>query len=160
VRHYFDAERVLQTRGVPHMAPVLQDVRDFSAFKDATLWRARMEACIGFLIKKNLPTAGGGASPGLGRTPGRHRADGQRDAHADMVPGMVPELMPGEDVDPFIPSSPGNQYDPFTTITLRGIGAGMGMSFGALTRHNDANYSAARQDMLEDEREIGPQQDA
>jgi uncharacterized coiled-coil protein SlyX len=36
----------------------------------------------------------------------------------------------------------------------------MGMSFGALTRHNDANYSAARQDMLEDEREIGPQQDA
>src|SRR5439155_8472793 len=26
--------------------------------------------------------------------------------------------------------------------------------------HNDGNYSAARQDMLEDEREIGPQQDA
>jgi hypothetical protein len=34
------------------------------------------------------------------------------------------------------------------------------MSLGALTRHNDANYSAARQDMLEDEREIGPQQDS
>lgn len=157
--HYFDPERVLQTRGMSQMAPVLPDVRDFTSFKDATLWRARMEACIGFIIKKNMPTSSSGIA-GIGP-----RADGDTGQTAsgmrtmDIVPGMVPELMPGEDVEPFIPSSPGNQYDPFTTITLRGIGAGMGMSFGALTRHNDANYSAARQDMLEDEREIGPQQD-
>ncbi len=159
VRHYFDAERVLQTRGMPQMAPVLNDVRDFSSFKDANLWRARMEACITFIIKKTMPTPAGGIA-GIGpRLSGDTGATATGMRTMDMIPGMVPELMPGEDIEPFIPSAPGNQYEPFTAVTLRGIGAGVGMSFGALTRENNANYSAARQDMLEDEREIGPQQD-
>jgi hypothetical protein len=48
---------------------------------------------------------------------------------------------------------------PFTETTLRGIGAGIGLSYGALFRKSDSNFSAARQDMLEDERELGPEQD-
>jgi capsid protein len=36
---YFDAERVRQTVGISQLAPVLQDVRDFSRIKDSTLSR-------------------------------------------------------------------------------------------------------------------------
>lgn len=151
VLHYFDQERVLQTRGVTQFAPVLQEIRDFNRFKEATLWRAIMEACIGVLIKKQQPGYPGpmGLQPAAGDT--GTSSSGMRTI--DFVPGMAPELLPGEDVVPYTPSSPGNAYDPFTTTTLRGIGAGVGMSYDQVSRHSDSNYSAARQNMLEDWRE-------
>lgn len=155
----FDAERVRQTTAISHLAPVLQSGRNFDRFTDSTLFRAYFESCIGMVITKNNPTAPGGVL-GLPRGPGD---TGQTSSGANtfnFAPGMVPELQPGESVTPFVPSTPGDQYGPFTEVTLRGFGAGVGMSYGALTRKNDGNYSAARQDMLEDEREIGPQQDA
>ncbi|HEY1190588.1 MAG TPA: phage portal protein, partial [Gemmata sp.] len=77
----------------------------------------------------------------------------------DFVPGMVPHLAPGEEVEPFIPSSPGNQYEPFTKAKVRGIGAGVGLSYGQVARQSESNYSAARQDMLEDRKEFEPLQE-
>lgn len=160
VIHYHRADRPGQTHGVSELAPVMQDVRDFSAFKDAVLFRARMEACIGFIVKRGMPTFSTGAPPGIGPLySGDSATTGSGMRAFDMVPGMTPELMPGEDIEPFIPSSPGTMYQPFTETTVRGIGAGLGLSYGALNRKSDSNYSAARQDMLEDERELGPEQD-
>ncbi len=158
VLHYFDAERAQQSHGVTELAPVMLDIRDFTSFKDATLFKAKMEACIGFIIKKTQPSIGSspaGISPASGD--GTTLTTGER--VIDLAPGMVPELLPGEDAVPFMPASPGNQYSPFTEVTLRGIGAGTGLSYGALARKSDGNYSVARQDMLEDEREFSPEQD-
>lgn len=159
VLHYFDPERAQQAHGEPRLAPVLQDLRDLNRFREATLWRAMMEACIGLVVRKNMPT-GLSTAPGMPYAPGDSGVTPNGKRKIDFTPGMTAELAPGEDVTTLSPTTPGNGYQPFTELTLRGIGAGVGMSFGALTRHNDANYSAARQDMLEDEREIGPQQDA
>lgn len=158
VLHYFKSDRAQQSHGVTDFAPVMMDVRDFTSFKDAMLFRAKMEACIGFVIRKNFVgslTAPAGIAPASGDS--TTLSTGER--VIDMAPGMTPELLPGEDIEPFIPSSPGNNYQPFTETTLRGIGAGMGLSYGAIARKSDGNYSSARQDMLEDERELGPEQD-
>ena len=160
--HYFDSERVLQSRGSVPMACIMQDARDLNRIQGATLTRALMEACIGVLIKSVNQQDGGlpgtssstitAAAGDSGQTPSGM-------SEADFVPGMVGNLRPGEEVEPFIPSAPGNQYDPFVTLTVRGIGAGMGLSFGQLMRHSDGNYSAARQDMLEDRKEFEPEQE-
>lgn len=158
--HYFEGERVLQSRGVTPMSPIMQDVRDLEAFKGATLMRARMEACIGLIIKTMIPAAGlqgiqstiQPAAGDTGQTPSGM-------TEADFVPGMVPNLQPGEDVVPFVPSSPGNGYDPFVNLTVQGIGAGVGMSRGEILRQSDGNYSSARQDMLADRKEIEPEQE-
>lgn len=157
VLHYFDSERAQQSHGVTEMAPVMMDIRDFSSFKDAMLFRAKMEACIGFIIKKTSNPIGSAA--GINPATGDTTTLSGGDRAFDMAPGMVPELMPGEDVVPFMPASPGNSYEPFTETTVRGIGAGTGLSYGAIARKSDSNYSAARQDMLEDERELAPEQD-
>jgi hypothetical protein len=118
-----------------------------------------MESCIGFAIKQNGGTLG--TSPlAMQRQAGDTGATDSGMPTIDFTPGMVPHLQPGEDITPLMPTTPGNTYEPFSKMTLRGIGAGAGMSYGALTRQNEANYSAARQDMLEDEREIGPSQDS
>ncbi len=155
---YFDAERVHQTIAISHLAPVLQDVRKFSRITNATLDRTYMESCIGFAIKKATPTSGGPLM--VPRRAGDTGTTASGMKTIDFVPGMVPELVEGEEIQPFMPTSPGNQYEPFTDVTLRGIAAGIGMSVGALTRRTDGNYSGARQDMLEDQREFEPQQDA
>jgi lambda family phage portal protein len=159
VLHYFDQERVLQTQGATQMAPVLQEVRDFNRFKEATLWRAMMEACIGMVVTKNSATPNGYSPLGINRAAGEATTTATGMNTIDFVPGMTPHLAEGETVTPFTPASPGNQYDPFTTVTLRGIGAGVGMSYDQISRHSDANYSAARQNMLEDWREWEPEQD-
>ncbi len=155
---YINPDRISQTLGEPVLACVLRDIKDFSSYTEAMLYRARMEACIGFGIKKNTPTTAGPLTLPLRSGDSGTTASGMRTF--DFVPGMVPELMPGEDLVPFIPQTPGSNFEPYTTRMLRAIGSAIGQSYGALTRHNDANYSAARQDMLEDEREIEPYQDA
>lgn len=158
--HYFESDRVLQTHGVTAMTPVMQDVRDLERGKGAHLTRWLMEACIGAIVKTAMPITGPQGSvstliPAVG-DPGKTDSGM---TEADFVPGMVANLQPGEDIVPFMPTSPGGQYEPFTTLTVRGIGAGVGMSYGQVMRQSDGNYSSARQDMLEDRKEWEPEQE-
>lgn len=157
--HYYKQDRVLQTRGVTRGAPVMNDIRDLERFRSATLWRCVMEACIGIIIKSPVPGGGGGPSNFFNPASGEQTQTSSGMSTADFVPGMVARPVQGEEIEPFIPQSPGNNYDPFTQLTVRGIGAGVGMSFGQIMRHSDGNYSAARQDMLEDRREWEPEQE-
>lgn len=161
VFHYFDGERILQSRGVTDFTPVMQDIRDLERGKGAHLTRWMMEACIGAIITTNMPipTMPGQTSPTLIPAAGDTGQTATGMNEADFVPGMVPKLAPGESITPFVPTSPGGQYEPFTALTVRGIGAGVGMSYGQVMRQNEANYSAARQDMNEDYREWEPEQD-
>jgi lambda family phage portal protein len=158
VYHVFKQERVQQTRGVTWLAPVLQDIRDYGRFKNATMWRAIMEACIGALFKKENPTAPTGR-PGMAGASGDSDTTPSGMRKIDWVPGMVIETRPGESVDPFMPTTPGNTFDPFTKTVQRGIGAGVGISHGQVSRQSEGNYSAARQDMLEDRKEFEPIQE-
>jgi lambda family phage portal protein len=160
VIHYFKQDRVLQCRGVTPLAPVLQDTRDAFRYRDAMLWRAIMEACIGMVITKS-PIAGGSSTSPL-RVLQASDDPGATDSGArtvDFMPGMVSELMPGEDMKPLMPTAPGTGYDAFMTNTVRGIGAGIGLSLSQISRHSESNYSAARQDMLEDRKEFEPEQE-
>ena len=158
VIHYFKQERVLQTRGVSPIAPVLQDMRDLSENKGAVMMRTRLEACIGAIIKRPAITSAG-FTPLLAPNPGDSTTTSSGMRLTDFTPGMVAELLPGEDISFNTPQSPGSGYEPFTTLGVRGIGAGTGMSFGQVMRQADGNYSSARQDMLEDRKEWEPEQE-
>lgn len=158
VFHYFRQERVRQTIGVSELAPVLQDIRDLGRGKEASLWRMIMEACVGMIITRQTPTSGSGRL-GLPGAPGDSNTTASGMRKMDFVPGMVPELLPGEGVEPYVPSSPGNGYAPFTKDIRRQVGAGIGISYGQLARQSEGNYSAARQDMLEDRNEFEPLQE-
>ncbi len=156
VIHYFKQERVLQTRGVTPLAPVLQEIRDHNRFRDAKLWRKIMEACIGMVITKD---ALGGSSPfGLPAAPGADTQTQSGMRMIDFTPGMVPELNPGEEMSAFIPTSDPNDAT-YIEGGLQGIGAGIGLSGSQITRQSKSNYSAARQDMLEDRKEFEPEQE-
>lgn len=157
VFHFMEQERVLQVRGVTQLAPVLQQIRDTDRYDNAHLMRTLMEACIGVLIKKTVGTGNGplALSPATGDN--QTTSGGMREI--DFTPGMAPELLPGEDVVPFTPSSPNSTYEAFIKAKQRAIGAGVGLSYGQVSRQSESNYSAARQDSLEDRKEFEPLQE-
>ncbi len=148
-----------QKHGVTPLACVLQDMRDLARYKDANLWRAIMEACIGVVIKQTQ-SAGGGFQTLLPRSEGDSGTTASGLSTVDFVPGMVARLNPGEDVEGFTPQAPGNSYEPFTRQTLRGIAAGSRLSYGQISRDfTQGTYSGQRQEMLEDRREFEPLQE-
>lgn len=160
VLHFARVDRAKQTRGVSKFAPVMADIWQLTRFDQAHEVRKRMEACIGLVIRQTLQTP---ASALLGLGPAQSgqsatTAGGER--AFEMAPGMTPILQPGEDVTPYQPSQTATEYATYFEAKLRGIGAALGLSYGALFRRSDGNYSSARQDMLEDERELRPAQDA
>lgn len=159
VFHFFDQSRVLQTQGVARTAPVMAGIRDFDSYTQSNLYRARMESCIGMIVKQASGAAPGQGPLSVAAASGDDRTTSSGMREIDFVPGMTPHLAPGEEIEPFIPTSPGNQFEGFTAVTLRGIAAGVGMSYDTLARRSDSNYSAARQTMLEDHAEFAILQD-
>ncbi len=157
--HYMEHDRVLQSRGVSQLTAVMGIFKDLERYNSATLTRALMEACIGLIIKSTLPVPfGSNQSPTLIPQPGIQAATSGGLNTADVAPGMVGKLLPGEDVETLVPTAAGNTYSPFIETNTRIAGAGLGMSYGQLMRLSTGNYSAARQDMLTDRQEIEPHQ--
>lgn len=161
VLHYYRKRRVRQKRGVSDLAPVLQDMRDLIRGKDANLWRMIMEACIGVTVKRD--TSGGFGQGGFATMPraaGDSGTTGSGMPTVDFVPGMVADPGPGVSLEPYVPQAPGNNYEPFSRQTLRGVAAGAGISYGQVSRDfTQGTYSGQRQEMLEDRKEFEPLQE-
>jgi lambda family phage portal protein len=160
--HYFRQERVRQARGVSCFAPVMQDIRDHADLRSSHLWRARMEACIGAVIKTNAAPGNGigGAPLSLPRAPGDPGTTPSGLPTFDFVPGMTPVLRPGEDIAFLNPQAAGGTFDAFSTNILRGIAAGLDISYEQLVRDfSKGSYSSQRQGMLEDRRAWKKEQD-
>lgn len=134
VCHIYDPERVRQTHGISRLSPVLRKIRDLSEYDAAQLRVARAEASIGLLIK-----GGDDSVEPL-------QLDGLNVAYVDET----------EDVTPFTPTRPGNTYDPFIMAQLKSIAAGVGISYPQIARDTVGNFSAQRQNSIEDRREWEP----
>lgn len=134
-----------QVRGVPVFAPVLMAARDYADLMDALVVKARMEACIGLIVK----TADTASSIGGKIVQGE---DGE--SFSQIRPGMVNRLRPGEEALPFSPAS-NTAFDPVTRATLMGISAGTGVTYDQLTGDPTAhNFSSLRAVRLEFRRNI------
>ena len=162
VLHYFKKTRVRQKRGVTALACVLQDARDLTRHKEANLWRTIMEACIGATVKREAgtPGASGLMSGILPRVTGDTGTTGSGMPTIDFVPGMVADPGPGVSLEPYIPQAPGNGYEPFQRLGIRGVAAGAGLSYGPVSRdYTQGTYSGQRQEMLEDRKVFEPLQE-
>lgn len=144
--HIFDQDRVQQTHGASQLSPSLIKLRNTEEYDQTQLWAARMEACIG-LIRKRKRSSGDLAS-----------APDKGEDYADQIsfsPGMVAETWGDDELQPFMPTRPGGQYDPFILRQLMAIAAGSGLSYGQITRDfTRGTYSGQRQEMLEDHAEF------
>ena len=148
VIYYFSKKRPTQIREVTDMAHTLSRVKDVNEFVNAVTVKEKIAACLAAFIKRLNPSSD-------------VYADSIRNAKRDpdisyagkrIVPGMIMELNPGDDVTFSNPSGQATDATDFIKLQEKMIAAGHGLSYEALSRDlSDTTYSSARQGLIEDD---------
>ena len=143
IQHVKLTTRPGQTRGVPFMHAVMQDIRDLDLLILASLKRTQLAACMAVFIESS--DAVEDILPVTAETYG-YQMD------QDINPGMIFKLFPGESVKFLHPNFPAFDLENFIKTLARRIGAALGVSYMTVLQDwADANYSAARQQSLIDQ---------
>jgi lambda family phage portal protein len=141
VLHIFKPYRAEQVRGMPAMHAVINGLKMLDGYEEAAVVAARV----------------GAAKMGFFTTPdGNPDAIGDdKDAHGNTIteadPGSFFSLPPGVQFQEFNPDYPHANYDSFMKRRLRGIAAGMGVTYHGLANDLEGvNYSSIRSGTLEE----------
>jgi len=137
--------QVGQTRPFPPAAPSMLRAKMLDGYEEAHLEGTRAAACkMGFLVTKADAGAvqyEGEAAPGGGK-------------YMDAEPGMLQELPCGKEFQPADWGYPNGGYGEFVKDCLRGIAAGLGVSYNTLANDLEGvNFSSGRLGLM-DEREM------
>lgn len=141
IRHLRIVERPGQTRGVPMMHAVVQDLHDLDLLLLASLKRVQIAACLSVFIKsqQKIEDIFQATAKEYG-----YRLDQQ------LEPGMIFKLFPDEDVQTVSPNFPTPELEPFIIMLARRIGAALGVSWQVVLKDfSQSTYSSARTDLLE-----------
>lgn len=138
--HLRVVDRWPQSRGVPWLHAAISRLNQLGEFEEAAVIAARIGASkVGFFENPDWPE-------GI--------ADGEE---SDGTPSMTVEagqftqLPPGYKFSSWDPNYPNDTFDPFTRACLRGIAAGVGVSYESLSRdYSQSNYSSSRLALLDD----------
>ena len=135
VIHVYEQDRPGQVRGPSWFASVDVRLHDFDEFEDATLLKQKIAACLAaFVVDKE------GDEPSLGTS----GTDARGLPTDQLEPGMIIDLPGGRDVRVASPPT-ASDHQSFSTTALRGIAAGIGVTYEDLTGdYSQSNYSSAR----------------
>lgn len=144
VSHVFRQDRPGQVRGVPWFHAVIEALKDFDDYQRATLIGRKIAACFAAFVTTN--DSDSLLSP--------DDLKSKREADMALEPATVRYLKNGESVQ-FATPPPASGYAEFTRESLRGIAAGLGISYEAMTGdYSQSNYSSSRMGHLEFRRNI------
>lgn len=135
-------DRILQARGLSMFAAVLTRLDDVKDYEDSERIAAKVAASMSAYIKKGMPEnyAGQTNDDGTDAEP----------RNLKFRPGTIfDDLLPGEEIGLIDSKRPNTNLEPFRQGQLRAAAAGLDMSYSSLARHYDGNYSAQRQELIE-----------
>lgn len=139
---FYKATRPSQVRGISELALVLKRIHDIDEYMDADLIAARVAACFGAFVTSN--------------NTGRQIASMKRDERGRPVqrlaPGLIQNLRPGESIEFADPKRNAGTASEYSATQTRRISSGLGMSADIVARNINGNFSAARQNLLEDQK--------
>jgi lambda family phage portal protein len=139
----FVPQQIGQLRGVPWFHTAMVRLDQLHGFEESAVVAARVGAAkMGFYTQ----SIEGGATGGpLGES------DDQGNTLTQVEPGTFEKLPPGWDFKGFDPQYPHAHYGDFVRATLRGIAAGLGVSYTSLSNDlENVNYSSIRAGVLEE----------
>lgn len=141
ILHLRLVERWPQVRGVPMLHAAILRLNQLGEFENAALIAARIGASkVGFFE----PTEWFEGAIAEGEEP-----DGTPNITVEA--GELAQLPPGYRFTSWDPAYPHENFDPFTRAALRGIAAGIGVSYESISRdYSQSNYSSSRLALLED----------
>lgn len=133
VIHLGIADRPNQTRYIPWFHSALRRLHQMEGYEESEVVSARATASLmGFLETEE---------------PADEDDDGTQDGQIvdEFSPGMIRKLAAGEKFNAFNPQRPTGVFDPFMRAMLRGVAAGVGVSYETLSKdYSQSNYSSSR----------------
>lgn len=146
VLHIFDAERAEQRRGVPMLAPVVEELQQLKRYEQAELMAAVISSAFTVFVTSNGPS---NDMPIGESIPDGAAPVSENEAEYQMGNGLVTTLQPGEDVKFANPTRPNSAFDGFIDAMSRSIGAALEIPSELLLKKFSSNYSASRAALLE-----------
>lgn len=138
--HLFVRYRPNQTRGVSWFAPILASLHFLDGYEFAELQAARASAAKMGWIKNVSDAAIENYTP---------PKPGEEPKTMEVEPGLITELLPGQEFEAFDPTHPSTAYKDFTCTVLRAISRGLNISYSTLTGDlSQANYGSQRGGLL------------
>jgi len=138
--HVMVAERPGQTRGVTWFASAIKQLHHLHGYQEAEVVRARAASSLMGFIK---------TQEGAGEELGEDIVDGEH--VTEFEPGVIKTLFAGQDITVPDLHAPDGQFEPFVRAMLRGMAAGLCVSYETLSKDfSQTNYSSSRLALLED----------
>ena len=142
----YQPKRPSQLRGISELSLVLKRIHDIDEFMDADLIAARVAACFSAFV--------------TGENSGRQLVNLKKDYKGrklkGLAPGVIHHLTAGESVSFAEPRRNASNAAEYSATQSRRVSAGLGMSSEIVTRQITGNFSAARQNLLEDQKTFKP----
>lgn len=139
-----DVERPGQRRGVPLLAPVIEQLKQLSRYSDAELMAAVVAGMFTVFVKSNTPQAP--FASGFGMPLPQDAIDPQA---YELGNGSVVSLDSGEEIQTASPGRPNAAYAAFVEAICQEIGAALELPYELLVKHFTSSYSASRAALLE-----------
>ena len=136
IEHLYLADRVNQWRGITWFHAAMLALKFYDGYAEAELVAARTAAAKMWFIETSAETYDEDAQAGQGVT-------------MEAEPGLFERLVPGEKVTQMDPQHPTTAFESFTKMTLKGISAGLSVTYASLSHDlAEANYSSLRAGLL------------
>ncbi|NRS50979.1 phage portal protein [Brevibacillus sp. HB2.2] len=145
-----DAERAEQYRGVPYLAPVIEQVKQMDRYAEAEIAAAIINSFFAAFItrkegaKNEIPF-----SNPIPESEQLKLSPEERLSSYELGPGTINMLAEGEEVTFGDPTHPNAGFDSFTKIMAQLAGAALDMPYEVLLSVFNSSYSASRAALLQ-----------
>lgn len=146
ILHLFEAERAEQRRGVPVLAPVIEELKQLKRYTDAELMAAVISGMFTVFVKSSGPSSD---NPFGAAVPDDAQAVQHDDTQYELAPGAVVTLGENESIEIADPKRPNTAFDGFVDSLCKNIGAALEIPKEMLLLSFNSSYSASRAALLE-----------
>ncbi len=137
VHHLFLRERIDQTRGVPILAPVIEEIKSIFDYSEAEVRAAVTSAYFTVFVTSEI---GDSDSSSVQSADKRSEDTGE----VTLGSGAIIDLDEGESIEIADPKRPNDSFEGFINAVMREIGMALEIPFEILVKHFTASYSASR----------------
>ena len=141
-----EPERIEQRRGVPFLAPVIEDVKQLGRYRQAELMGAVIGGLLTVFVTSELPKNDMGETMAPFGEASSRSDDNQA---IELGNGTVIALGEGEKIQEVDPKRPNTAFDGFITAISREIGVALGLPYEVLVKQFNSSYSASKASLLE-----------
>lgn len=144
-----DAERAEQYRGVPYLAPVIEQIKQMNRYAEAEIAAAIVNSFFTAFITTEAPLNENPIGESIPEGEQLGLPIEERLASYEMGPGTINALGPNESVTFGEPKHPVSGFDAFTKSMAQLAGASLDMPYEVLLSVFNSSYSASRAALLQ-----------